>query len=480
MDFAQTKFQLMSPELLLCFAALAILTFDFLIKKGSRKWIGYLSAITVAAAVIEVIGRGGKTDTAFFGLYLQDDVSMLFKVVLGTAALFVILMSLAYSKNIKTFEGEFYVLNVFATLGMFLMVSAADFMSLYVSLELTTITFYILAAYLRDNETSLESGIKYLVLGAIASGVLLYGISFIYGTTGSTNFADISDTVRLMSAYPQTLKFGLVMVIAGLSFKIAAVPFHIWAPDVYEGAPTPITAFLAVGSKIAGVAVLMRVLYGSLMPMSEIWISVLTGIAAITMAFGNLAAIPQKNIKRLLAYAGIGSAGYIFMALASGSNLGAGSVIYYLAAYLFSTIGAFLVIVLVVNVTGSDLIEDFNGLARKEPYLAATVFIGLMSLAGVPPLGGFIGKLYLLAAIIEQKNYWLAFLGAVMAAVTLYYLILVVKTMYMREPKDDRRIPVSFGMRLSITACNLGVVILGVYPGPLTDYAMKVAKKVFF
>lgn len=480
MDFAVTNYTLMSPELLLCAAALVILVLDFAMTKGSRRWIGYLSFITVVATLIEVVGRGAEPDTAFFGLYLQDGIAMAFKVILGITAALVLLMSIAYSEKIKAFQGEFYVLTLFATLGMFLMVSAADFMSLYVSLELTTITFYILAAYLRDSKISLESGIKYLILGAMASGVLLYGISFIYGVTGSTNFIEIARSLSQMNEFPQTLKLGMVLVIAGLSFKIAAVPFHIWAPDVYEGAPTPVTAFLSVGSKVAGVAVLMRVLYTALMPMSEIWIDVLCGIAAITMIFGNLAAIPQKNIKRLMAYAGIGSAGYIFMALAAASKLGAGATIYYLAAHLFATIGAFLVIVLVTNATGGENIEDFNGLARKEPYLAATAFIGLMSLAGVPPLGGFIGKFYLLAAIIEQKNYLLAFLGAAMAAVALYYLVLVVKAMYMREPKDDERINVSLGMKLSLTLCNLGVVYLGIYPGPVTDYAINMAQKVFF
>ena len=470
----------MSPELLLCAAALVILVLDFTMTKGSRRWIGYLSFITIVAAVIEVIGRGSLPGQAFFGLYLQDGIAMAFKVVLGITAALVLLMSLAYSEKIKAFEGEFYVLTLFAALGMFLMVSAADFMSLYVALELTTITFYILASYLRDNEISLESGIKYLILGAMASGVLLYGISFIYGVTGSTGFVEIQKSLSQMNEFPQTLKFGMVLVIAGLSFKIAAVPFHIWAPDVYEGAPTPVTAFLAVGSKVAGVAVLLRVLYTALMPMQEVWIGVLCGIAAITMIFGNLAAIPQKNIKRLMAYAGIGSAGYIFMALAAASKLGAGATIYYLAAYLFSTIGAFLVIVLVANSTGGERIEDFNGLARKEPYLAATAFIGLMSLAGVPPLGGFIGKFYLLAAIIEQKNYLLAFLGAVMAAVTLYYLVLVIKAMYMREPANYDRINVSLGMKLALTVCNIGVIYLGIYPGPVTDYAINMAQKVFF
>jgi NADH-quinone oxidoreductase subunit N len=480
MDFSATNYTLMSPELLLCAAALVILVLDFTMTKGSRRWVGYLSFITVVGAVIEVVCRGTEPGTAFFGLYLQDGIAMAFKVVLGITAALVLLMSLAYSEKIKAFEGEFYVLTLFAALGMFLMVSAADFMSLYVALELTTITFYILASYLRDNELSLESGIKYLILGAMASGVLLYGISFIYGVTGSTSFVEIQKSLSQMNEFPQTLKFGMVLVIAGLSFKIAAVPFHIWAPDVYEGAPTPVTAFLAVGSKVAGVAVLLRVLYTALMPMQEVWIGVLCGIAAITMIFGNLAAIPQKNIKRLMAYAGIGSAGYIFMALAAASKLGAGATLYYLAAYLFSTIGAFLVIVLVANSTGGERIEDFNGLARKEPYLAATAFIGLMSLAGVPPLGGFIGKFYLLAAIIEQKNYLLAFLGAAMAAVALYYLVLVVKAMYMREPANDDRIDVSLGMKFALTVCNLGVIYLGIYPGPVTDYAINMAQKVFF
>ncbi|MDH3973270.1 MAG: NADH-quinone oxidoreductase subunit N [Deltaproteobacteria bacterium] len=480
MDFSATNYMLMSPELLLCGAALVILTLDFMIEKGDRKWIGYLCAITMVAVIIEVALRGAAADTAFFELYVQDGVTMAFKIILGITALLVILMSIAYADKIKSFQGEFYVLSLFAALGMFIMASAADFMSMYVALELTTITFYILAAYLRDNPVSLESGMKYLILGAMASGVLLYGVSFIYGVTGSTNYVEINKAVSGMSDFPNTLKFGVVLVIAGLSFKIAAVPFHIWAPDVYEGAPTPVTAFLAVGSKVAGVAVLMRVLFGALLPMSSAWIGVLSGIAAISMIFGNLAAIPQKSLKRLIAYAGIGSAGYIFMALAAASKIGAGGTIYYLAAYLFSTLGAFLVLILVSNLTDSDLIEDFNGLARKAPYLAATVFIGLMSLAGVPPLGGFIGKLYLLMAIVEQKNYLLAFVGAIMAVVTLYYFILVIKAMYMREPKDDRKIPVSVTMKVALTACNVGVLYLGVYPGPVTDFAIRMSEKVFF
>lgn len=480
MDFAATNFQLMSPELILLVAGLVILTLDFTLTRGDRKWIGVLCSLSVVAALMEVMGRCGKGGYAFFGLYVQDEISLIFKAILGITALLVLIMSIAYSDKISSFKGEFYILTLFATMGMFLMVSASDFMSLYVSLELTTISFYILAAYMRDSATSLESGIKYLILGALASGVLLFGISYIYGATGSTNYIEIYNTINNMSEYPLTLKLGVIMVIAGLSFKISAVPFHAWAPDVYEGAPTPITAYLAVGSKIAGVALLIRVLYSVFLPAASLWTGVIVGLAAISMIFGNLAAIPQKNIKRLMAYAGIGSAGYIFMAIAAGSKLAVGGVIFYLTAYLFATMGIFLVVVVVSRMTGSDKIEDFNGLARKEPYLAATMFLGLMSLAGVPPLGGFIGKFYLLAAIIQQGNYWLAFIGAAMAAVVLFYFILVIKAMYMREPKDDKRVEVSLGMKAAITACNIGVVYLGIYPGPLTDYAIQMAEKVFF
>jgi NADH-quinone oxidoreductase subunit N len=356
-----------------------------------------------------------------------------------------------------------------------------DFVLLFVALELVTITFYVLASYLRRQVASLEAGTKYLVLGALSSGFTVYGIAYIFGTTGTTNFDKLSSQLSALSGQPATaFTLGMLLVLTGLGFKIASVPFQIWAPDVYQGAPTPVTAFLAVGSKAAGFALLLRVLFAGLLPVQATWTGLLLVLSAATLLYGNLGAIPQRNIKRLLGYSSIGHAGYMLMGLAAGNALGAGAVLFYLGQYAFTNLCAFLAIVAITGATGSDEIPTFSGLGRRSPILGLALFLALMSLAGVPPLSGFFGKFQLFAAVIERARYdWhyyvLAGIGAAAVVISLYFYLNVGRAIYMQEAGDATPICVSTPMRVALYVCMAGMIGLGIFQRPLVDAAVKAA-----
>jgi NADH-quinone oxidoreductase subunit N len=290
-----------------------------------------------------------------------------------------------------------------------------------------------MAAYLKTEARSIEAGMKYLILGSVSSGCLIYGIALLYGVAGGTNFMQLRMALS-HAPIPLTAQAGLLLVMAGLGFKIAAVPFQWWVPDVYEGAPTPVVAMLSVASKMAGVVALLRVLYAACWPLQALWAPLLAVLSAITMLYGNLCAIPQTNIKRLLGYSSIGHAGYLLMGLSTGSIAGVEAVSYYLLAYAVSTLAVFLIVVCASDAIGGDALDDYNGLAKRSPMLAAGMFVGLLSLAGVPPLAGFAGKLFVLLATVESHRLWLVGIGAVNVAISLYYYLMVVKRMYLGKP----------------------------------------------
>lgn len=422
----------------------------------------------------------------FWSFYSADPIAMFFKRIALATTVVVLIMSVEYRETLAKFvpgsrpgagEGEFYCLPVLACAGLMFMASAVDFLMIFVSLELVTVSFYVLVAYMRRHPAGLEAGVKYLILSALSTGFLVYGITWIFGVTGETNLALVARKIALLPGTDVAAMFGLMLVLVALGFKIAAAPFQIWVPDVYQGAPTPVTAFLSVGSKAAGFIVLIRVLqpFIDAPQFHDKVIAVVAVLAGLSLLYGNLAALPQDNLKRLLAYSSIAHAGYLLVALASvGAGLGsfgsAGVAIsYYLAGYLLMTLLAFLVMIVVANHSRGDDILHFNGLARRSPFLAFGMLAAMLSLAGLPFTVGFYGKFLVFAAAVQQQHWWLVGISAVTVAAGFYYYLRVVSAMYWQEPNDSTPIRIAPLTRITIGALTLGIFVFGVYPKPLLD-----------
>ncbi len=451
-------------ELALSAGILIFLVLDLFFKERGK--LGSWCISLVSFLFVLQIFNWGNEGVFFSGSFLQDKLSHLFKIFFLLTTFFILIMSQNYIERLERGQAEFYLLILLAALGMIFMASAGNFILLFVSLELITVSFYIMTAYLRTDPKSTEAGLKYLILGALSSGFLLYGISFIYGITGSTNFASITEYLLREGFSSKGVLFGFLLILSGIGFKIASVPFQFWVPDVYEGAPTPVTAFLSVGSKTAGFLFFLRVLH--LFPHFEHEKALLLSVlSAMTLIYGNLGALPQKNIKRLLGYSSIGHAGYLLMGLASGSPLGTTGVIYYLFSYLFTNLGAFLVVTLVSKNSDTDEISHFSGLSVRSPLLAAGMLIALMSLAGVPPLSGFFGKFLLISSVVQKGMIWLAIIGALSVVVSLYYYLMIVKQMYLDKPIADHTIPINPLTKAAIYLSIFGIIFLGVFQAPL-------------
>jgi len=354
---------------------------------------------------------------------------------------------------------------------MMVLSSAGDFITLYLGLETMTITFYILTGYNKDDSKSVEAGVKYLILGALSSGVLLYGLSLVYGLTGTTVIADVATKLQAFESMPAALLVGLVFLIAGFGFKISAVPFQMWSPDVYEGAPTPVTAFLAVGSKAAAFAIMVRLFFVAFPAFDVQWKLLFAALAALTIIIGNLVAIPQTNIKRMLAYSSIAQAGYIMTGVVAANAAGVKGVAFYAMLYVFATMGAFIVVMTFSANTGSDEIKDYAGLAQRSPLMASVLTVSLLSMAGIPPLAGFAGKFYLFSAIVNQGYLWLVIIGLLMSMASVYYYLSVVKVMFMADSPSDSPIVVPAGAKAALLISMIITVILGVWPQPLSVLA---------
>ena len=365
-------------------------------------------------------------------------------------------------------SGSFYVLLLTALLGTLVLASAEDLLLLFLGLELLTFSLYIMTAYLRTDAGSVEAGMKYLILGSVSSGLLVYGIALLYGLAGRTDFPSLRQALSA-GQLPVAGLAGLWLILAGLGFKVAAVPFHGWVPDVYQGAPTPVVAWLSVASKTAGVVAMLRLLYGVALPLADLWVPVLATSSAATMCYGNFGAIPQTNIKRLLGYSSIGHAGYLLMGLSSASVSGVQAVGYYLLASLFSTLAVFLVVVVVQEATGTEELEGYRGLSKRSGWLSAAMFMGVLSLAGVPPLAGFVGKLLVLLATAEQQRLWLVGIGAVNVAIALSYYLMIVKRMYLEEPANASPILVTGLTKLTLGLLMLGILAAGIVQAPFLD-----------
>jgi NADH-quinone oxidoreductase subunit N len=410
--------------------------------------------------------------TGFWNFYTADRVAIFFKQFALLTTIFVLVMMIDYTPTvIASFTGgtpqaglgEFFAVPILTCAGLMYLVSAIDFVFIFVALELVTISFYVLVSFTRRNPATLEAGMKYLVLSALATAFLVYGIAWIFGVTGETNLHRISDALMNPATDRGAALFGMVLVLVALGFKIAAVPFQIWVPDVYQGAPTPVTAFLSVGSKAAGFVVLLRVLQAfQSLPQTH---RLIVLIALLTLVYGNLAALPQANLKRLLAYSSIAHAGYLLIGVVC---FDISAVSFYLFAYLLMTLLSFAVLIIVAQQTGEN-ISDFDGLGRRSPFLAFAMLIGMLSLAGLPFTAGFLGKFYIFNAAVSQRQIALIVVGVITVGCGFYYYLKVVRAMYWQSATNVDRIAVTALSRVAISALIVATIWLGVYPQPIFD-----------
>lgn len=449
-------------------------------KKNVLAWGGIIGLSIVF--VLTFFVSTAPTLSPYGRFYAADDLAIFFKRFALLTTIFVLAMSLEYKSVLRNFIysskgeagiGEFYCLPVFTCAGLMWMASAVDFIMIFVSLELVTISFYVLVSYMRKNHGSLEAGVKYLILGALSTGFFVYGITWIFGITGQTHLKQISIHAQLLQGSAVPLLFGVALVLIALGFKIAAVPFQLWVPDVYQGAPTPITAYLSVGSKAAGFVVLIRVLntFLGIGFLHDKLVAILTGMAALTLVYGNLAAIPQDNLKRLLGYSSIAHAGYLLVGIASidsaNSSLAISSVVFYLAGYLAMTLLSFVVMIVVANQSGGDDIANFRGLSKRSPFLAFGMLVAMSSLAGIPLTAGFLGKFLVFFAAIDQHHYVLAGIGIVTVAAGFYYYLKVVRAMYWLDSDSEAPVVASGLTKAVIVVLVALTFVLGVYPQPV-------------
>jgi NADH-quinone oxidoreductase subunit N len=413
---------------------------------------------------------------AFAQSYVIDPLALFFKRFFLVAAILVLVMAAEFAGQLETGIVEYYSLVLFALAGMMLAASASHFAVLFVAIELITVTFYVLASFQRRQLRSLEAGVKYLILGGLSSAFMIYGIALVFGTSGTMAFDELTAKSASLAAQPLFLA-GLLLVLTGLGFKIAAVPFQLWAPDVYQGAPTPTTAFLAVGSKAAGFVLLLRVLLSVAPAMTPHWTSLIILVAGATILYGNLCAVPQDNLKRLLGYSSIANAGYLLMGVAVMTKAGSAAVLFFLGGYLFTVLAAFSVIAVVLQKTGAENIASLAGLHQRSPLLATAMTFAMISLAGVPPLAGFFGKFLLVKAVLEQGAanhafYWLAGVAIVGVVISIYYYFGVIREIYWpKQATDLSPIAVPWANRLALSVCLLGMLYLGVLPNRLVELA---------
>jgi NADH-quinone oxidoreductase subunit N len=473
----QMDFSVIMPEIAMVSLGVLVLILGLILPKKSLPRLGWLTSFSLAGILALIVLNWNNVGTVSAGLYLVDQFSQFFKVIFLTAAILVVFGSMAYVDKQLGGQAEYYSILVFSTLGMMVMASANDFISMYLGLELMTISFIVLVCFRRNDSESLEAGMKYVLLAGISSAVLLYGLSLIYGIAGTVLVVEVGMALAVQQSLPLLL-VGVVMLIAGLGFKIAAVPFHMWAPDVYQGAPTPITSFLAVGSKMASFAILIRIFILAMFGVSLSWGILLAILAVVTIIIGNLVAIPQTNIKRLMAYSGIAQAGYILVGMVTASQAGVKAIMFYGFIYIFAVVGVFTAISHYYNLTGSDEIKDYAGLSQRSPLMAATIVVSMLTMAGIPPFAGFIGKFYLFMTVVD--NYlWLAIVGLVMSMVSVYYYLMVVLVMYRDKPQDSSAIVISLPVRMTLIFTMLVSIVLGVYPGPISEIINKAALSFF-
>ena len=471
------NYQLMFLDIAVALLGLAVLLVDLWTPADKKRWLGYGAAAVLAFILADSFRIDASTAQYACGkLYILDGLALYFKRFFLLAAIFVLVMSVEFADRIEAGISEYYALMLFALAGMMFAASANDFTMLFVSIELITVTFYVLTSFQRARMVSLEAGVKYLILGGLSSAFMVFGIALVFGTTRMLNFSDIA-AASAQFAGNKLFLFGVLMVLVGIGFKISAFPAQMWVPDVYQGAPTPTTAFLAIGSKAAGFALLLRVLFSAMPGVTGEWVKALIAVSILTILYGNLCAIPQRNLKRLLGYSSIANAGYMLMGVAALSGAGQAAILFYLAGYLFALVAAFTVISLVTRHTDGEDVTVLAGLHQRSPLLATAMTFAMVSLAGIPPLAGFFGKFMLLRAVVEQAPtnhayYWLVGVTIFGVVVSIYYYFGVVRAIYWsRETPDLSPIRISLPAKIALYACLVGMLWLGMFP----NGAVKVA-----
>lgn len=468
MNFPLPDLNPVMPEILMTAFALIVLLLDLVIKK--KEAIALISIAGTALIGLSLFSFGGMT---FGGMYISDGYSTFFKLIFFLNVILSILISIKYIAVEKVNYGEYYSLLLFSTIGMMIMASAGDLIVLYLGLELMALSTYVLAGFIRHSIKSTESALKYFLLGAFSSAFLLYGISIIYGLTGTTDIKAIAAFITEKGlADNLALLLSISFFIVAFGFKIAAAPFHMWTPDVYEGAPTSVTAFMSVGPKAAGFAVLGRVFLIGFAAAKVDWAVMLIPIAILTMAVGNIIALSQTNIKRMLAYSSIAHAGYALLGIITANAEGLASVMNYLMIYAFMNIGAFAVIIMLRSegFKGEE-ITDYEGLSKSHPLAAALMLIFMFSLTGIPPTAGFIGKFYIFMAAINAGYTWLVLVAVIFSAISAYFYLRIVMYMYMRDPKTEVVLTTSFTNGVALGITTAAVLIIGVLPSALLNLA---------
>lgn len=468
------------PEISLLVVIAVIFILDLVIAEKNRGILATLTAVGLAITFLVTVlftQPGAESEQLWGGMLRHDWLAFIFKLLFIASAFITTLLTVKWESIWK--KGEFYVLLLTSTLGMTLMAASADLIMLFLAIETTSIPLYILAGFMTDDDKSTESGFKYLLFGAMTTAVMLYGLSLLYGFAGTSNIYAMAVAITAGAVPGPVLVGALILVLLGFGFKVALVPLHFWAPDVYEGAPTPVTAFLSTASKAAGFAVLARVMIAVFPSILQDWQNIIGILAVLSMTVGNVVALTQKNIKRLLAYSSIAHAGYALLGVAAASELGVASIVYYFLVYAVTNLAAFAIVIIVWHTIGSDEIEDYAGLSRRSPMLALAMLLSFLSLAGIPPLGGFIAKVLVFAAAVEARLILLAVLGVLNSIVGLYYYLIVLKVVYLLQPKSDAPVPVATPHKIALIASVLLVLILGVVLAPWFGWASSAGASLF-
>jgi NADH-quinone oxidoreductase subunit N len=481
-NFEPTMILAILPEILIIILAGFILVFDAIWKPEVKRGLGWMTAggLLLVMVVALLFARPQTEDRLIFGGMLRQDWLSFAFILLFIFAAAITAMFAMDMKGVGQ-KGEFYILMLVSTVGMCLMASSSDIIMLYLAIETTSIPMYILAGFMTHDDKSTESGFKYLLFGATASTIMLYGFSLLYGFSGQTNIYQIALSFY-NPQFPKVAVLGtLLLILVGFGFKISAFPFHFWAPDVYEGAPTPIAGFLSTASKAAGFVVVLRVLVAIFTPSATPeWNNLLAVVAVLTMTIGNVLALVQKNIKRLLAFSSIAHAGYILIGVVALSQLGVTSVVFYLIAYLITNLAAFGIVMTFSRVVGSDEISAYSGLSRRKPWLALAMMVAFLSLAGMPPLAGFIAKVFVFAAAVKVDMVWLAFIGVLNSIIGLYYYLTVLKYVYLfRSDDEDKPLDISRPYSIALTILIIGIILVGTLFGPWFNLSTQIASSLF-
>ena len=468
------------PEIFLSVLAMALLLINVFAPGGQKSYLAYISFLGIVVTAVLVGAGWGSHIESFGGSVVLDNFATFFKMIFLVAAGLTVLISDRYMEREGCNQGELYPLILFSVVGMMLMASGTDLMTIFLGLEVMSVSLYVLVGFNRANKKSNEAGLKYFLLGAFSTGFLLYGMALIYGATGTTRLYKIAAILGQMTLPSANIMLvaGMLLMMTGFAFKIAAAPFHMWTPDVYEGAPTPMTAFMSAGPKAAGFAALLRLFLFALPTLQVEWSQVLWVLAVLTMTVGNITALRQDNIKRVLAYSSIAHAGYALVGFAAGNGTGTAGILFYMLSYAFMNIGAFAIVILVSKKGETNgNVSDFAGLGFKRPLLALVMTLFLFSLAGVPPAAGFIGKFYLFSGAIQKGYIWLAVIGVLNSAASVYYYLRIMVYMYFKESTEDFEwIQVTAPVTLALIIAAAGTLIPGIVPSYILQYAQEAIK----